>query len=393
MAEYLSPGVYAEEFDSGPRVMGGVSTSIAGFIGMAEAGPTEGKIVRITNMGEYQRVFGGPLSSAEYGPNCYLAYAVEGFFTNGGTDCYVMRVAGDAGNPKAPLTPAMLCDPRRDVPGKRIGLDAFKEVPNVSILAIPGRQSDDVQALLVAHCEKMRNRFAILDAGLDESTAEQLAKYKDKIDSGYCAIYAPWLQVYSRIEQKDIFVPPSGAMAGIYARTDATRGVWKAPANEVIRGCAGLSTTFGEAEQGKLNPRGINLIRNIPGSGIRVWGARTLSSDGNWKYINVRRLFIHIEESIRRNTNWVVFEPNDATTWERVQGSVRVFLTTLWRNGALAGTSADEAFYVSVGKGSTMTDEDIKNGRLICEIGVAPVKPAEFIIFHISQQMQGDATG
>ena len=176
-------------------------------------------------------------------------------------------------------------------------------------------------------------------------------------------------------------------MAGIYARVDNTRGVWKAPANEVVRNATGLSVHYNEAEQGKLNPKGINLIRSLPGMGIRVWGARTCSSDGNWKYINVRRLFIYLEESIKANTSWAVFEPNDENLWSRVSGTIRVFLTTLWRDGALTGSTSDEAFFVNVGK-STMTQDDILNGRLICVIGVAPVRPAEFVIFRITQKME-----
>ena len=200
-------------------------------------------------------------------------------------------------------------------------------------------------------------------------------------------MYHPWLSVFDPLLKKNSYTPPSGAMAGIYARVDNTRGVWKAPANEVVRNATGLSVHYNEAEQGKLNPKGINLIRSLPGMGIRVWGARTCSSDGNWKYINVRRLFIYLEESIKANTSWAVFEPNDENLWSRVSGTIRVFLTTLWRDGALTGSTSDEAFFVNVGK-STMTQDDILNGRLICVIGVAPVRPAEFVIFRITQKME-----
>ena len=175
-----------------------------------------------------------------------------------------------------------------------------------------------------------------------------------------------------------------------YARSDNTRGVHKAPANEVVRGCTGLDCQYNKGEQDILNPKGVNLIRSFPGQGIRVWGARTCTSNAQWKYINVRRLFIYIEESIKANTNWVVFEPNDELLWIRVSRTVEAFLTTLWRNGALAGTTTDEAFFVNVGR-NTMSQDDIDNGRLICVIGVAPVKPAEFVIFRITQKTNENA--
>lgn len=586
MAEYLSPGVYMEEFDSGVKAMEGVGTSTAGFVGMAQKGPIKGLPVLITSMADYQRRFGGYLSERAYGDQRFLPYAVEQFFNNGGSTCYVMRVckekddtdagkdgavtaqgilkAGDtalvtltAANPgawgnniRARLTPVLknrvkidswpageektcgvsssdgydagdlVCiqymekdgrkvfysvvekaegsgitlkwtgtppaeadteaflyllewgmmlqddtsaeqyesvsfNPERNSyveqalkksqlvtaatnmenltedmlksllegdggeeitleiafeggsdgvikadafdaslyigrdgsPDQRTGLTAFKTLSDVSIMAIPGITDGSVQSALVSHCEGLASRFAILDMPFDSKEVAELQAFKENIDSSYAAMYHPWLQCYDPLANRKVFLPPSGSMAGIYARTDNSRGVHKAPANEVVRNCTGLSIKYNEAEQGKLNPKGINLIRNIPGQGIRVWGARTCSSDGNWKYVNVRRLFIFLEESIKANTNWAVFEPNDEMLWSRVEGTIRVFLTTQWRNGALAGSTADEAFYINIGK-STMTEDDILNGRLICVIGVAPVRPAEFVIFRITQKME-----
>lgn len=586
MAEYLSPGVYMEEFDSGVKAMEGVGTSTAGFVGMAQKGPIKGLPVLITSMADYQRRFGGYLSERAYGDQRFLPYAVEQFFNNGGSTCYVMRVckekddtdagkdgaataqgilkAGDtalltltAANPgawgnniRARLMPVfknrvkidswpageektcgvsssdgyeagdLVCiqymekdgrkvfysvaekaegsgitlkwtgtppaeadteaflyllewgmmlqddtsaeqyesvsfnpernsyveqalkksqlvtaatnmenltedmlksllegdggeeitleiafeggsdgvikadafDPslyigRDGSPDQRTGLTAFKTLSDVSIMAIPGITDGSVQSALVSHCEGLASRFAILDMPFDSKEVADLQAFKENIDSSYAAMYHPWLQCYDPLANRKVFLPPSGSMAGIYARTDNSRGVHKAPANEVVRNCTGLSIKYNEAEQGKLNPKGINLIRNIPGQGIRVWGARTCSSDGNWKYVNVRRLFIFLEESIKANTNWAVFEPNDEMLWSRVEGTIRVFLTTQWRNGALAGSTADEAFYINIGK-STMTEDDILNGRLICVIGVAPVRPAEFVIFRITQKME-----
>lgn len=174
-------------------------------------------------------------------------------------------------------------------------------------------------------------------------------------------------------------------MAGIYARVDKFRGVHKAPANEIVCHSTGLSENYNEREQGMVSPRGINLIRTLPGQGTRVWGARTMSSDVSWKYINIRRLFIYMEESIRALTQWAEFEQNDIYLWMRVQGSIRMFLHTLWRNGALVGSSEDEAFFVNVGT-STMSQDDIRQGRLICVIGVAPIRPADFVIFYIKHK-------
>ena len=272
-------------------------------------------------------------------------------------------------------------------PDQRSGLQAFKTLSDVSIMAIPGITNTFVQSELVSHCDNLKNRFAILDMPLEYKDVSELQEFRENVDSSYAAMYHPWLQCYDSLARRNVFLPPSGAVAGIYGRTDNSRGVHKAPANEVVRNCTGLSVRYNEAEQSKLNPRGINLIRSLPGQGIRVWGARTCSGDGNWKYVNVRRLFIFIEESIKANTNWVVFEPNDEMLWSRVEGTIRVFLTTQWRNGALAGSTADEAFFINIGK-STMTEDDILNGRLICDIGVAPVRPAEFVIFRITQKME-----
>jgi phage tail sheath protein FI len=193
------------------------------------------------------------------------------------------------------------------------------------------------------------------------------------------------LEVRDPSLRRDIEMAPSAHMAGIYARVDVERGVHKAPANEVIRGISRIAADVTKREQDMLNPRNINALRFFPGRGNRVWGARCVTSDASWKYINVRRLFIMIEESIDEGTQWVVFEPNDETTWARVRLSITNFLTTQWRSGALQGTTAAEAFFVKCDR-TTMTQDDIDNGRLICVIGIAPVKPAEFVIFRIQQK-------
>ncbi|MCR5503809.1 MAG: phage tail sheath subtilisin-like domain-containing protein [Lachnospiraceae bacterium] len=270
-----------------------------------------------------------------------------------------------------------------DGPGKRTGIQAFVENTNVSMIAVPGVTIPEVMVSLIAHCENLHSRFAVLDMPKDLYKTKDLIDYRSMVDSTYAAMYHPWVQVFDRAANKASFIPPSGAIMGVYSRTDIARGVHKAPANEIVQ-CTGLSVNYTKAEQDILNPEGINLIRAIPGQGIRVWGARTASSNSSFKYVNVRRLFIFVEESIKANTNWVVFEPNDATLWQRVALTVSSFLDGLWRNGMLAGASAAESYFVEIGP-STMSKDDIMNGRLICNIGIAPSRPAEFVIFRVTQ--------
>ncbi|MEU8636540.1 phage tail sheath C-terminal domain-containing protein [Amycolatopsis sp. NPDC048633] len=271
--------------------------------------------------------------------------------------------------------------------GKRTGIVALEDIDEVAVCAVPGVWAGTVESALVTHCEQLKDRFAILDPqdGLD---IEGIQAFREPFDTKYAALYYPWLVVNDPSTGQFAEVPPSGHIAGIYARTDTERGVHKAPANAVIRGIRladGIAQDVTKRHQDLLNPRGINALRFFPGLGQRVWGARTLSSDTSWKYVNVRRLFLFLEESIDEGTQWVVFEPNDEPLWALVRQTVSNFLTTVWRTGALAGTTADEAFFVHCDR-STMTDDDIANGRLICVIGVAPVFPAEFVIFRIQQK-------
>ena len=553
------------------RAMEGVGTSTAGFIGMAEKGAVVGTPEYITSFAEYTRKFGGYLSEAVYGKNRFLPYAVEQFFANGGTRCYIMRVAPEdakaaqavmssvvmtAKNPgkwgngirvvvstaskgktqvmetvedvvsaskihtlknasvfeagdvvalvengkvvdynriskvqdntvtfekefdqdivDANLVPKKviascevnleiscgdqvetyenvslnisssayienrlaksdlvnitttpidgICPPMLalagdasaekaifalsggfdgttkdvpdsvylgggDAPGHRTGLAAFEEITNVSIMAIPGITSAAVQLALVAHCQNLASRFAVLDMPYEMVKPQDLLAHREIIDSDYAAMYHPWIQVYDNGAKKAAYIPPSGAVCGIYARSDAARGVHKAPANEVVNNAMGLSCLYNKGEQDLLNPAGVNLIRALPGQGIRVWGGRTCSSNSLWKYVNVRRLFIYLEETIKAQTNWAVFEPNDSVLWLRVQRTIASFLRDMYRAGALVGATEDEAFFVNIGP-DTMTQSDILNGRLICVIGVAPSRPAEFVIFRITQNMK-----
>ena len=266
------------------------------------------------------------------------------------------------------------------------GIQSLEYIDEISICLAPGMWAASVQSALIQHCETLKDRFAILDppGGLD---IEEIREFREPIDTKYAALYYPWIEVRDPSVRRNVYLSPSGHMAGLYARVDVERGVHKAPANEVVRGITrkGLERDVSKREQDLLNPRGINALRFFPGRGNRVWGARTLSSDSSWKYINVRRLFIFVEESIDEGTQWVVFEPNDEPLWARVRQTITNFLTTVWRSGALEGTKADEAFFVKCDR-STMTQADIDNGKLICIIGIAPVKPAEFVIFRIQQK-------
>lgn len=565
MPDYLSPGVYIEEFESGSRPLGGASTSIAGFLGVAQRGESEGIPELVTSFADFQRKFGGYLSAKQFGEYRFLSYAVEHFFINGGGICFVMRVlpsdakqsfntvevlevkaknAGTWGDRikiefmpssksksiikadlgagkyrlksnvgfnvgdivvfkdaedetvalyrkvlqsvdntvtldtplegdvveenllpkkllstcefnvrvsygdevedyewvslndesstfienklmKSNLIKVKMTAPFEEIthpfnffakdeadfafdlkegsdgtlenitpdcfmgvdngPGKRTGIQAFIDNDEVSIMAIPGVTTPTVQLALVAHCENTMKRFAVLDVPRENKKVSDVMNHRNIFDSDYAAMYHPWLNVYDPLDKVNLNIPPSGSVLGIYARSDNSRGVHKAPANEIVKSAVGLDCQYNKGEQDILNPKGVNLIRYFTGQGIRVWGARTTTSNSLWKYINVRRLFIFVEESVRRGTDWVVFEPNDEKLWARVERTLDNFLTTVWRNGALAGGSTSEAFYIKVDR-TTMTQDDIDNGRLICEIGIAPVKPAEFVVFRFTQK-------
>ena len=268
--------------------------------------------------------------------------------------------------------------------GKRTGVQALEDIDEISICLAPDVWSTTVHTALIDHCEILKDRFAVLDPR-DGLSIQGIREVRETIDTKYAALYYPWIEVRDPSVGRNVNVAPSGHLAGIYARVDVERGVHKAPANEVIRGITKIAQDVTDREQAMLNPRGINALRSFPNRGNRVWGARTLTSDSSWKYVNVRRLFIYVEESIDEGTQWVVFEPNDEATWARVRLSVTNFLTTVWRNGALEGLKAEEAFFVRCDR-TTMTQDDIDNGRLICVIGIAPVKPAEFVIFRIQQK-------
>jgi phage tail sheath protein FI len=280
----------------------------------------------------------------------------------------------------------------------RTGFGGLEAIPDVTMVAVPdamsayqgglitGEQLKAIQLAMISHCELMGNRVAILDPPPDLNP-QQIKDWRVEeagYDSKYAALYYPWIKVFDPPTGGNKFVPPSGHLAGVWSRSDDTRGVHKAPANEVIRGAVDLATNLTKGETESLNPEGINTIRSFPGRGIRVWGARTISSDPEWRYLNVRRLFNYLEDSILGGTQWAVFEPNDHALWAKLRRSIASFLVMEWRRGALFGLTPDEAFYVKCDD-ETNPAEAIDLGQVTCEIGVAPVKPAEFVIFRLSQ--------
>jgi phage tail sheath protein FI len=291
----------------------------------------------------------------------------------------------------------------------RTGIEGLVLHENVTMVMVPdlitAATKDDgtidlnlwksVQLTLINHCEGQANRMAILDAPPKEDGSpmniQQILNWRQQTamyDSAFATLYYPWIQVSDPTalpgEEPNIYVPPCGHMGGVWARTDNERGVWKAPANEVIRGVLEVAVDITKTEQGLLNPEGINCIRKFGSRGIRVWGARTLASDTDWRYINVRRLFNMIETTIMNGTQYAVFEPNDKTLWEGIKRTVNSFLRGLWRDGALFGATADQAFFVKCDE-ETNPPDSIDQGRVIIQVGIAPVKPAEFVIFRISQ--------
>jgi len=395
MPQYLSPGVYVEEVPSAVRPIAGVGTSTAGFVGQAADNvtmpPQPGKFVTDSLGHQVNDTLGHPIpvtytvalagspqliTSWESFKNTFgdfqtgnrtLAHAVYGFFNNGGTRCWVTRVV-DATSVTA-VTHA---------------LAAFRAIDELSIIAVPGAVDPAIQGAVISHCENAGDRFGILDGQITQ-TFTPSAIQGTTGDSDYAALYFPRIQVFDPVSNGPLYVAPSGHMAGIYARVDSARGVHKAPANEVVLGALDLEARLGKADQDGLNPAGINAIRNLNGN-ITVWGARTLGGDANneWKYINVRRLFLFLRDSIDAGTQWVVFEPNDISLWAKITRNVNAFLTNVWRSGALFGATAADAFYVRCD--ATTNPPEVRDlGQVVTEIGVAVVKPAEFVVFRISQ--------
>ena len=401
MPTYLTPGIYVEEVSAGPRPIEAVGTSIAGFVGIApDAAKHLNEPQWFDNWTQFTKEFTPPGSASTS-----LSHAVFGFFQNGGGRCCVVNVGPDG---------SIVGDGQG-----RKGLEVLEESDEIAIVAAPGYTDPLSYDALLSHCEKMKDRVAILDAPPQISKIDALTKVgtapreakkprgggeeaksagaaeADAVrprqsDGGWGAFYFPHITVRDPLSSKDLVdVPPSGHIAGVYARSDATRGVHKAPANEAVRGALNVTYRVTREEQATLNPSGVNCIRLFPGEGIRVYGARTLAeSSSEWRYLNVRRLFNMVEESIARSTRWVVFEPNDRPLWKAIRRDVTAFLTIIWRQGALMGRTPDEAFFVQCDE-ETNPPEVIDAGMVVAVVGIAPVKPAEFVIFRIGQSAAG----
>ncbi|RRR73458.1 MAG: phage tail sheath family protein [Candidatus Viridilinea halotolerans] len=518
MPEYLSPGIYIEEVNSGPRPIESVGTACAAFVGFAPAGPVN-KPMLVTNWSQYVNTFGSLDESGRKVPHMagsFLSHAVFGYFLNGGGRCYVTRVAPATsgakaeekaaqlqlpsksskavpsltftpkGTPAADITievqpptgeappegaftlnvsmgevresyenvnlgkkgrpvvdtvnqasklvtvaevagpgslvdrapevgnyivkaPAPVSPPKlkaNDLMGsvvERSGIEGLEIAEDVTMVCCPDLMSayqsgmidrtgvKAVQTAMINHCERMADRMAIIDP-LPDLTPQEVKKWREaetNYDSMFATLYYPWISVMGP-DGQPMNMPPCGHIAGVWARSDSERGVHKAPANEIVRGALGPASDITKGEQDTLNPIGVNCIRSFTGRGIRVWGARTLSSDPAWRYINVRRLFNMVEKSIENGTQWIVFEPNDSGLWSRVRRDVGSYLSTVWRSGALFGASPGEAFYVKCD--AELNPSEIRDqGKLIIEVGMAPVKPAEFVIFRFSQFSGGGA--
>jgi uncharacterized protein len=401
MPEYLAPGVYVEEVPSAVKPIAGVGTSTAGFIGVSAnitrpwdpakrtgmpARPTGEAYQQaaalspqpVNSWTEFTRRF-GDIQEA----NQYLAHAVYGFFNNGGTRCWVTRIAA---------------------PGDDLerALQQFESIDEIAIVAAPlppdvaAAALNAAQAALVAHCERMEDRVAILDSARDIPDDNLVISTDDSgiwrpaaNPRGYGAFYFPWIEVADPLGEAGarVTVPPSGHLAGVYARSDAERGVHKAPANEVVVGALGVRYPVSKILQGSLNPRGVNCIRTFGGT-VKVYGARSLASDPQgdpeWTYVNVRRLVNFLRESIDEGTQWMVHEPNAPELWSKIRRNVSSFLNGVWASGALLGTAPEQAYYVRCDE--TTNPQEVRDlGQVVAEIGVAVVKPAEFVIFRLSQ--------
>lgn len=351
MPHPLNPGVHIREFHFPSHEIEGVSTSTAGFVSVSGRGPVLGPLTSFADFAE--------AATPSFGVT--LPLAVRGFFENGGQRCFISQIA--AGDPL------------------ESGLAAL-DAQSISVICCPDDATiPNAPVAMAADCDNRKDRICILQSS---QPIVPVATHQPPVSSTYAAYYYPWLTVASLDGSSQVTIPPCGHVAGIYAQVDSNRGVWAPPANVAIVGVTALSEMVTAAESDELTPRGIDLIRSFPAEGIRIWGVRTTSTaDSDWKYIPIRRLMIFLEKSIELGTQWAVFEPNGPALWAAVSSTIENFLSTLWKSGAFQGSTQQEAFFVRC-DASTMTQDDIDSGRLVCVVGVAPVKPAEFVIIQIA---------
>jgi hypothetical protein len=358
---------------------------VAAFVGPTSTGPADRVSTLLTSLSEFEHVYGAgvPLTFAGSAPMPhFMWHAARAFFANGGQRLYVARLRRTD-------------DRRPETSDLASALDRLTPIPGISIVAAPGStygpadptdpggvtKTLNVAHALLVHVQTTRSRIAIVDPGEDQLAAEVL-DVRNGVDSSFGALYYPWVRVTDPASGADLLVPPSGFVAGVYARVDLKQGVHKAPANEQLSLAVGLERELSHSEADTLSASGVNLLRTFSSRGVVVWGARTLTSDSDWTYVNVRRFIIFLEQSIDKGLQWVTFEPNDETLWSNVRRTIEDFLFNQWRSGALAGTKPEEAYFVRCDR-TTMTQNDLDNGRLMCLVGVAPIRPAEFVIFRI----------
>ncbi len=393
MPTYLTPGVYVEEVASGLRPIQAVGTSVAGFVGLAPNPAAHAKeAVRIETWAQFCKEF-----VADKSPSTPLATAVHGFLLNGGATVYVVNTGANGSIADA--------------------LGELERIDEVAIVAAPGLTDPVAYDAVLSHCEKLRDRVAILDAPAEVPSIDALTQVamvepgKAKKDGdaaatpakdrkafrarqsagGYGAFYYPWITISDPITGKIADAPPSGHIAGIYARTDAIRGVHKAPANETVRGAVGVSHNVTKEEQATLNPHSVNCIRAFSSGGVMVWGARTLDDPASeYRYVPVRRFVTMVSESIEEALQWVVFETNHEPLWKAMRRDITAFLTLLWRNGMLRGETPEQAFFVKC-DAETNPEDVITAGQVVAVVGLSVVRPAEFVVIRISQAA-GDQT-
>ncbi|NES13021.1 MULTISPECIES: phage tail sheath subtilisin-like domain-containing protein [Micromonospora] len=402
MPNYFSPGIYVEEVPSGARPIGPVGTSTAAFVGVAPDRTAHvDQALAVNSWSEFLRLY----ADGDHLESTPLARAVFGFLDNGGTRCWVVNV-GEGGR-------------LMGTGGRRGGLQVLEAIDEISILAAPGYHDPVSHEALISMAERLRTMVAICDPPPDVPDISRLTRVArpddgkptgkpgdgpakpaddDRTDgdrpreSSFAAFYYPWIKVRDPLGGDLVLTPPSGHVAGIWARTDALRGVHKAPANEPVRGAVDLAYLVTRPEHDVLNPKGVNVIRYFAGEGIRLWGARTLAAEASeWRYLNVRRLSIAIEQAIANGTRWMVFEPNDYTLWRSIRRDIGAFLTRVWRDGALLGRTPEEAFFVKCDEETNPAD--VRDaGMVVAHIGIAVVKPAEFVVFKLSQWAGGTET-
>jgi len=367
--KFTHPGVYVEEVPSGVHSITGVAMSTTAFVGPTSRGQINVP-ASIASFTGFAQQFGGLAPGLETG------YAVQQFFLNGGTSAWVVPVAATA-------TAAQL----------GAGIAALDAVDLFNLLVLPGVTDPAVLAAASDYCRK-RRAFLIVDAPAGAQTPTQMQQAVQGFSfqsKSYAAVYYPWIKIADPLNNGQLRItPPGGTIAGLIARTDATRGVWKAPAGveAVLKGVQGLGYNLGDGENGNLNPLGVNCLRTFPATGFVAWGARTLGDDPEWKYIPVRRLASFIEESLYRGTKWAVFEPNGEPLWAQLRLNVGAFLNNLWRQGAFQGSTPQDAYFVQCDRGTT-TQVDINNGMANLMVKIAPLKPAEFVILKLQVKTAG----